>query len=177
MSSIDTDADTAPETKVPADTAPTTPPDAKPEGDSEEKPRLRDQSLETQLEVTRDLMRKHERQAKDNLKLYEQSQADLAAANTRIALMQLRMDHPGFTEEDFAECHETDPDAIKAWGASRQAFLDRHLNAAPKPSGAPSTPDLTAVLRLQNATVPPKTEGESPEELRKRYREKYSRRH
>lgn len=147
---------------------------------AEERPRLKDQPIEQQLEVTRELMRKHEKQSRENYRLYEQAQSQLAEANTRIALFELRRDHPTFTDEDVADCKETDPEAIKRWGDTLQAALDRHGPARQEPATerplTTSTPDLARAMQGMNAMSSPKTDGDSPEALRKRYRDKYKRR-
>lgn len=172
---IEPAADTTPDTT--ADTA----------TQEAEKPRLRDQDLATQLEVTRDLSRKHEKQAKENYRQLEEARAELAEQRRINAIWQLRADHPQFTEEDIVGCHETDPDAIKAWGDNLQAIIDRH---APVKADAPKevddtadggrtttrTPETARMMQEMNSLQAPKKNRRSPEELRKLYREKYSHR-
>lgn len=164
---IEPAADTTPDTT--ADTATQEPQEA-------EKPRLRDQDLATQLEVTRDLSRKHEKQAKENYRQLEEARAELAEQRRINAIWQLRADHPQFTEEDIVGCHETDPDAIKAWGDNLQAIIDRHAPAAAKDASKPkfSTPELARAVDGANAQSVPAQLGDSPETIRKRMHDKYS---
>lgn len=161
---------------------PQTQPDKTPESDADVKPRLKDQPIEQQLEVTRELMRKHEKQSRENYRMYEQAQSQLAEANTKIAFFELRRNHPQFTDEDISGCTETDPQAIAKWGDMLQAVLDRHKPTAPvtEPASADkpftsTTPDLNRAVAGMNSPVMPKANGESPEELRKRFRDKYKR--
>lgn len=109
----------------------------------------------------------------DHSEEIEELRKQVAQANHEKAMMQLRIDHPDFTEEDIELFGAfDDPEAVKTWGDVLQQVIDRHAKKEEKPS----EPDFQGrlVRHLAHSTSAPKPPKQNSKELYNKSFSKYA---